>query len=82
MKVKSLRLCTADLVHKIWSRWMEYVFSVSTEMEDGAVVIPKDKVIKWKRQIHTDFYDLPLDETYSDINIAEEIIDCIRYYDK
>ena len=68
----------ADVQHKIWSYWMEYLFSICEERDDGCVVIPKDKVNRWKRQIKTSYDDLSESEKDSDINIAFKVLQVIQ----
>ena len=68
----------ASLVHDIWSRWMEYVFSKSVLNEDGSYTIPVEFVDRWQRQIDTFYEDLPEKEKYSDKELAKEILQVIK----
>lgn len=63
----------ANKVHEVWCSWMSYVFSRSVE-EQGAVIIPKGLVDRWKRQINTPYEDLSEEEKTSDRVIAGEIL--------
>jgi hypothetical protein len=56
----------ANLCHEQWAGWMEYLFKKSQENDDGSVTIPKDLVRRWKRQMYTDYKDLPIKEQESD----------------
>lgn len=56
--LKDKREQLADLEHRRWSDWMNYVFSLSSKNEDGSVTIPFDKVERWKRQCTTSYNDL------------------------
>jgi len=67
----------SDYVHQMWSRWMSHMFSKSTLNPDGTVTIPKDLVIRWQRQMLTDFVDLPDEEMESDIVEAETMLDIV-----
>jgi hypothetical protein len=68
----------ANLQHEIWSHWMTYLFEVSTLNEDGSVTIPADKVDRWKRQMTTQYSELPSDERKSDLEQAQKVIDVIN----
>ena len=68
----------SDWVHKVWARWMEYVFACSVyNEEDGTYTIPRNEVIRWKRQIATEYKDLSEFEKYSDRQLANEVIHLI-----
>lgn len=67
----------ADLAHRQWARWMEYLFEKSTLNEDGTVTIPKWAVDRWKRQVNTEYKDLPEEEKESDRNEARRVIEAI-----
>lgn len=69
-----LREQVADLCHKQWSGWMEYLFSKCTTNEDGTVTIPKASVDRWKRQMGTDYEDLPEKEQDSDRTEADKFL--------
>ena len=71
--------------HAIWSHWMKYFFSVCTQEErvevqnghikrfkTGNLVISKDNVERWKRQMNTDYDQLSEKEKDSDRNIVRE----------
>lgn len=64
----------ADLAHKSWSGWMEHLFEKSESNEDGTVVIPKELVERWKRQIETKYEDLSDDEKESDRKEARKVL--------
>lgn len=59
--------------HEIWAGWMKYVFTQCIEetnrfdgSETGNLIIPKSKVKRWKRQIHTEYRNLSEKEKQSD----------------
>lgn len=68
----------SDLEHASWARWMEYLFSISKENEDGSVTIPKDKVKRWKRQSETDYDDLSNKEKESDRKEVRKFMKVIK----
>jgi len=68
----------ADLMHQQWCGWMEYLFSVSVENEDGSVTIPADKVSRWKRQMLTSYFLLPEEEKVSDRIEADKLIQLLN----
>ena len=67
----------ADLAHRQWSGWMEYLFEKSTLNDDGTVTIPKWAADRWKRQIETAYKDLPEEEKESDWEEARRVIEAI-----
>jgi len=71
---KQLLVDLSEYAHNAWAGWMEYLFSKSTNNEDGTVTIPKELVVRWKRQMETYYNLLPENEKLSDIKEAEKII--------
>lgn len=68
----------ASLVHDIWARWIEYVFSKSKANDDFSYTIPPDLARRWIRQMITPYEDLSEEERYSDRKIANEILAVIE----
>jgi hypothetical protein len=64
----------ADLCHKQWSGWMEYLFSKCENNSDGSVTIPKEFVDRWKRQLSTDYDNLSEKEKDSDRIEADKFL--------
>ena len=64
----------ADLCHRQWAGWMEYLFSKSIRNEDGTVMIPESLVNRWQRQIATDYKDLSPSEQDSDRKEAKKFM--------
>ncbi len=63
----------AEIQHEIWSHWMKYMFSICVENSDGgSVIIPKEKVLRWKRQLNTQYKDLSPDEKLSDVLVVRK----------
>ena len=56
----------AAIAHQQWSAWMLYLFKVSFVNKDGSYTIPKWYVDRWKRQINTEYSQLPENEKESD----------------
>lgn len=69
-----MRESLADYAHDAWSRWMNYLFSVSTRNEDGTVTIPKWAVDRWVRQMSTPYMELPEEEKESDRKEADRVV--------
>jgi hypothetical protein len=68
----------ADAVHAIWSHWMKYMLSECKMNDDGSFVIPKEKVARWTRQMHTDYCDLSEKEKDSDRHIVDKFLGFVR----
>ena len=71
----------AELCHKQWIVWMEYLFSKSIPYKpgevqnyEGAVIIPKWAVDRWTRQMNTDYFNLPDNEKESDRKEADKFL--------
>ena len=69
----TLRERVADTQHKIWSHWMEHLFSVGGTNPDGSYVIPADKVARWKKQMETPYSELSEEEKERDREQAHKI---------
>lgn len=67
----------AALCHSQWSGWMEYLFGLCSPGADGSVVIPRDLVERWTRQLGTEYEDLPENEKESDRIEARRILDIL-----
>ena len=68
----------ADMAHEVWAHWMRYLFSVCIQNDDGSVTIPADKAERWKRQMDTNYHDLPEREQQSDIRQAKKYLVVFR----
>lgn len=55
----------AELAHQMWSGWMEYMFSKCNQTR-GGMLIPFESEQRWKRQMLTDYADLPESEKEND----------------
>jgi hypothetical protein len=78
----ALREQFADLAHRQWSGWMEYLFEKSTKNEDGTVTIPKWAVDRWNRQIATEYKDLSEQEKDSDRAEADKFLTVLDVIEK
>ena len=68
--------------HKRWTKWQRYLHSNCIKCEDGSLIIPKEKVERWERQINTDFEDLSEEEKQADRNQVYEILNNIKNFEK
>lgn len=64
----------AQYAHTAWSGWMKYLFSKCVPLRDGSIAIPVEFVKRWKRQMHTDYANLPAQEQKSDLDEADKIL--------
>lgn len=62
----------ADKQHQIWAHWMKYFFSKCTTDIDGNIVVPKELVERWTRQMNTEYENLSESEKDSDRNIVKQ----------
>lgn len=71
----------ADLCHSQWSGWMEYLFSKCLDIEDGSLIIPREFVSRWRRQVSTSFFLLSESEKDSDRKEADKFIELLNDLD-
>lgn len=70
----NLREALAENQHEIWSHWMNYLFSVSVAQPDGSVLIPLAQVVRWVKQVATNYEDLSEKEKDSDREQADKVL--------
>jgi len=68
----------ASYAHSAWAGWMKYMFSKSKKEKDGTVVIPKDLVDRWTRQMNTPYGGLPESEKKSDRKEADKMLEIMK----
>lgn len=72
----------AAYAHEAWACWMRYMFRFGQVNSDGSVTLQADKVERWKRQLETDYADLPEAEKPSDREQAAIILSIVFPYPK
>ena len=72
MNRHQLREALAAYAHHTWSNWMRYMIP-KLEGPDAQQLLER-----WKRQMNTDYHDLPEGEKASDRVEAEQILDIIN----
>ena len=77
-----LRERLAENQHEIWVHWMEYLFSVSIQNNDGSYTIPIHKVNRWRRQMITPYGELSEQEKESDREQADKIFAVLNIEDQ
>jgi len=77
-KVDTLREKLADLCHRQWSGWTEYMFSKGTLHDDSSLTLPPWAVERWTRQINTPYTDLSETEQNSDRIEADKFLAVIE----
>lgn len=78
---EELREQLANLAHKQWSGWMDYLFTKcidykpdTIQAEEGALIIPKWAVDRWKKQAKTPYSELTTAEMDSDRAEADKFL--------
>jgi len=71
---ETVREALAAYAHDAWSGWMTYMFSLGVMAEDGSMRIPAWAVERWRRQMTTDYADLPGPEKESDRREADRML--------
>jgi hypothetical protein len=69
-----LREDLAAYAHDTWSGWMKHMFKKTHLNDDGTETIPAELVVRWRRQMNTDYVDLPDGEKESDRKEADKIL--------
>ena len=73
---EKIREMLAEYAHEVWAKWMTFLFeSCGGVRGDGTVIIPKELVERWMRQVETEFEDLPTMEKESDRYEADLILE-------
>jgi hypothetical protein len=67
----------ADKEHASWARWMQYLFSICENHNDGSVTVPTDLVLRWSRQAQMPYADLSEREKQSDRDEVAHILPII-----
>lgn len=78
MEQSEIIVALAEYAHDTWSGWMEYMFGLGEELENGDILIKKKFADRWKRQVGTEFMDLPEDERESDYNEAYRMLEIMK----
>lgn len=79
----------AEFAHKQWSGWMEYMFSKCekdiredyqscTDYDTEDLIIPKWAIVRWQRQMLTEYKNLSEEEKESDRKEAREMLKVIK----
>jgi len=74
----------ANLCHDQWSNWMTYLFSNCIEdvgqfdTINGNLIIPKEYVDRWERQLSTDYKKLSDSEKDSDRKEAKKFLNLLK----
>lgn len=69
----------AALAHEQWSNWMKYLFKQCwPDDEQGGMVIPKDHVKRWKRQMKASYLELGEPERESDRAKGRRMVEVFR----
>jgi hypothetical protein len=56
----------AHIEHERWCHWQAYMHSMGVRQRDGSLLIPRDLVDRWDRQIGTAYANLSEKEKESD----------------
>lgn len=70
----------ADLEHKRWSKWQEYVHSKCIKNSDGSLTIPKESVTLWENEIITPYENLTETQKESDRKEIRLFLSLIKSY--
>ena len=69
-----LREALADLCHRQWSGWMDYLFGKGTFNDDGTWTMPVWAVKRWRGQMMTPYAELSEEEKDSDRAEADRFL--------
>lgn len=71
----------AELEHDRWARWQKYMFSKGRiDTESGGLIIPKELVDRWTRQIDTPYSELSEEEKESDRKETRHYIPLLQIF--
>ena len=78
MKKHEFREAVADLCHRQWAGWKDYMVTNGRMNVGGTFTIDKDSFEKWDRQRETDYENLSLREKNSDRKEADKFIELFK----
>ena len=64
--------------HERWSHWLRYMHNKAERNLEGSLLIPAELVIRWERQMSTDYFDLDEAEKDSDREQVDKYIPIIE----
>lgn len=70
----------AAVEHERWAHWQSYLHSQGVRQDDGSIVICKDLVRRWERQISTHYSQLSEKEKQADRDQVSRVIPLIKRY--
>lgn len=56
----------AAVEHERWAHWQRYMHGQCIEQDDGSLLIPRELVVRWERQMATPYAELTREEQRSD----------------
>jgi len=68
----------AEYAHDVWSRIKLSTFEKGSEHSTGGLLIPREVVSKWRKQIDSSYYLLSEDEKESDREEAKKILNILH----
>lgn len=68
----------ASIEHERWSHWQRYVHDQGERSSNGGLVLSKDLIERWERQIATDYADLSDQEKESDREQVRRYLEVIK----
>ena len=75
-----MREALANYAHDTWADGMRSVFNKSCQHSDGSVTIPPAKADHWRRQMQTEYLDLPIHEQAAGRKQADKILQIIKMF--
>jgi len=69
-----LREAVADHAHRIWTKWLSYMFSKGIFNDNGSWTLPKDFVDRWTAQMTRKYKELSEKEKDSDRRVADQYL--------
>ena len=67
----------AAIEHARWSHWQRHMHGTATKQLNGSMVIPAELVVRWEKQMLTDYTDLSDGEKQSDRDQVERYLPLI-----
>jgi hypothetical protein len=69
-----LREAIADHAHRVWTKWLSYMFGKGVFNDNGTWTLPKDFVDRWTAQMSRKYKELSEQEKESDRRIADQYL--------
>ncbi len=72
----------SSIQHDAWAHWTRHLLRIGKEDNEGNLILPKDRIDKWRRQVDQDYSVLSEEEKEKDREVVRyvKLIELIEDY--